>query len=748
MTGGTWRTRTKHGVENDNENEHGVENEQADDAADMNEARGDNRGPGSVNSEPGSSSSSSSSSSSYRATPTTPATRVTMAMATAVMTAVTMVVTTTPAAATTADTNSAPSGERTAAGPLAASRPAPGRARATLEEMPDDSSLGKPYLSVRGAVLVFVLSGLGAVVLIGIAVVLLARHEARDDAVRGARDLAVAEARSTVEPMLTDAVVHNEPAAQRALDETVRERVLSDRIVRVKVWTGDGTVVYSDEPRLIGRTFGLDASEQQALATSGTHAELSDLAKPENQYENSFGKLLEVYVGTHTKSGTPVLYESYLSYSSVDAAGRRTLTGLLPALIGGLAILFMVQVPLAWSLARRVERSRAKEQRLLRSSLEAVDTERRHIAADLHDGVVQSLVGTSLSITAGADEAKRAGMPALGERLDTAAGDLRQGVRDLRSLIVAIAPPRLHDEGLAAALDDLVSPLAARGMEATLRVDGDLELPTRTETLLYRGAQEALRNVVRHAGARTVDVSIEHSDGVVRLAVEDDGVGFSPELMAERRTARHVGLRLLDELANGAGGSARSGERARRGDACAPRGAVNVIRVVVVDDHAVVRRGLIDVLNGSGDILVVADVDDGAAAVAAVALHASRRGAHGSVDARDGWCRGHSPARRRSAGDPGAHTHLVLRAESDRGCDRRGRVRLSAEGRRARRVVAWRTRRGSGRGALLTQGGQGVVAARVAAPTRRRADATRTRGPVVRRGRSVEQAHRAAAGDQ
>jgi len=417
-----------------------------------------------------------------------------------------------------------------------------------------DPESGHRSLSVRAAVVVFALTAVAAVLVIAIAVLWVARREATDEAVRAARDVAVTEAQVGVAPVLTDGLSAHDPAAVRSLDSVVRQRVLSDRVVRIKVWSPDGTILYSDEPELIGRQFDLAPSERVLLETGQSAAHVSDLGEPENEFERSFGKLLEVYVGVRTPSGQPLLYESYLRFSSVDTAANRTLTGVLPALVGGLALLLLIQIPLAWSLARRVERSRAEERRLLRSAVDAGDVERRHLAADLHDGVVQSLVGTSLSLTASADEAARAGLPAVADRLNQAADDLRQGVRDLRSLIVAIAPPRLHDEGLAVALRDLVSPLRTKGIKTELRVDEDLTLPPGTETLLYRSAQEALRNVTRHANANTVDVTVQRSNGVVRLEVADDGVGFTTATTNERRAAGHVGLHLLGELVAEAGG--------------------------------------------------------------------------------------------------------------------------------------------------------------------------------------------------
>jgi signal transduction histidine kinase len=372
--------------------------------------------------------------------------------------------------------------------------------------------------------------------------------------VHDARDLTVAEEQSGVAGVLSEGLFTRDAGALADVDAVVRDRVLSDRVVRVKIWAPDGTILYSDQAALIGQRFPLGDEERKALDGGAAKAEVSNLQAPENVFERQYDKLLEVYDGVHTTSGRPVLYEAYLRFASVSADSHRTLISMLPALVLGLALLFLIQIPLAWSLARSVERSREEEKRLLRRALDAGDIERRHIAADLHDGVVQSLAGTSLSLAAAASEAERAGLPLVAEKVGQAAGELRQGVRDLRSLIVAIAPPRLHDEGLAAALGDLVSPLAARGVTAEVHVDDDLPLSPATESLLYRTAQEAVRNVTRHARAARVEIDVANAGGIVRLCVADDGIGFTPETMSERQAGGHVGLRLLSELAGEAGG--------------------------------------------------------------------------------------------------------------------------------------------------------------------------------------------------
>jgi signal transduction histidine kinase len=415
------------------------------------------------------------------------------------------------------------------------------------------------HQSVAASVLAFAAAGLAAVLVIGGVVAWVVRRDATANAISEARDLTISEGRTAVAPILRDGILTGDPAAVAAVDDVVRSRLLSDRVVRVKVWAPDGTILYSDDTSLIGRRFTLGGDEVEALENGAAHAERSDLSAPENVGERSFKELLEVYDGLRTPSGRPVLFEAYLRFSSVSRQVNQTTTSVLPALAAGLALLFLIQIPLAWSLARRVQRARLEEHRLLRRAIEAGEVERRHVAADLHDGVVQSLVGTSLSLSAVAEEAERGGLPAVASRVGAAAADLRQGVRDLRSLIVAIAPPRLHDEGLAAALGDLVSPLAARGIEAGLSIDlppagAGARLAPETETLVYRTAQEALRNVSRHARAHRVDISVFAANGTVHLEVRDDGVGFSPEVLAGRQAAGHVGLHLLSQLADEAGG--------------------------------------------------------------------------------------------------------------------------------------------------------------------------------------------------
>jgi two-component system NarL family sensor kinase len=190
---------------------------------------------------------------------------------------------------------------------------------------------------------------------------------------------------------------------------------------------------------------------------------------------------------------------------------------------------------------------------MLVRSVEASTDERRRIAADLHDGVVQDLAGISYALSAAAEQADGRSPAETRAALREAAADTRDAMRRLRSLVVDIHPPNLRASGLEAALSDLLAPLAADGVEISLR-GADVPLPDDVELLFYRGAAEALRNTRRHAHASRVAVRVARNGDRARLEVVDDGVGFTDTQRAERRAEGHVGLSLLEELAGRARG--------------------------------------------------------------------------------------------------------------------------------------------------------------------------------------------------
>ena len=176
--------------------------------------------------------------------------------------------------------------------------------------------------------------------------------------------------------------------------------MLDGSLVRVKLWNADGTIVYSDEPRLVGTHYTLGADEKAAFSSGKIEAEVSDLSKPENQYERSQGKLLEVYLPVETPSGKPLLFEAYYRYGLVSSNGSQLWRSFAPIALGALIALELVQIPLAYSLARRLRQRSAERELLLHQALEASDVERRHIASDLHDGVVQDLAGVAYALSA------------------------------------------------------------------------------------------------------------------------------------------------------------------------------------------------------------------------------------------------------------------------------------------------------------------------------------------------------------
>ena len=401
----------------------------------------------------------------------------------------------------------------------------------------------------RVAVAIFALSGLVTVVLLGVVGVELLRRTGTDEATRDAKRVTSLAGRGIVQPAITRGLLRGDPRAIARVDRVVRERVLGDAAVRVKIWTRDGRIVYSDKLALIGSRYRLEPDNAAVLERGGVEAEVSDLSEPENRFERRYGKLLEVYLPIRGPNGRPLLFESYLRFSSVASSARHLWQSFAPALFVGLIGLWIVQVPLALALARRLRRGQQEREALLQRALEASDRERRRIAADLHDGVVQSLAGVSYSLAAEAEKAP----PQLAAPLRESANETRQGIRGLRSLLVEIYPPDLRRVGLRAALADLVASLQHRRIEATVDVPPELDLPDDVEALYFRVAQEALRNAVEHGRAQRVDIRVRRDDGLSSLVVEDDGRGFDP---APGGADGHFGLRLIEDAARDAGGSA------------------------------------------------------------------------------------------------------------------------------------------------------------------------------------------------
>jgi two-component system NarL family sensor kinase len=140
-------------------------------------------------------------------------------------------------------------------------------------------------------------------------------------------------------------------------------------------------------------------------------------------------------------------------------------------------------------------------------------------------------------------------------RMSEASASLRSSIKSLRSLLVEIYPPNLHEEGLEFALGDLLGGVSNRGIAVKLDVElGKAKLSSSTVGLMYRSAQEALRNVISHSGASRVRLAARVSGNDAIIIVDDDGRGFTPGQIEGKPGDGHFGLRALAGLIADAGG--------------------------------------------------------------------------------------------------------------------------------------------------------------------------------------------------
>lgn len=420
-------------------------------------------------------------------------------------------------------------------------------------------SVRRPVLQVAmiGIVLAALVAGVSAPVV---------RRLSEQQAVHDVAELTDVLARSVVQPALTNDSATDPAAATRALGMVVHTEVVSHSVIRVKLWTPTGKIMYSDEPRLVGRTFPLDDEAQAALRDHRVEADVSDLSRPENRFEQGEGKLLEVYRPVWTPDGHQLLLESYFKYSLVNEQSGSLWRGFAGILISAVLAVLVLLLPVLAYLFRRIHRAHDQQQRLARRALDASDEERRRIGASLHDGVVQQLVGASFDIAGQAERAAAAGAGEHAGELRAAGAAVRGSIGGLRALLVEIYPPSIGAAGLAAALRDLGATASDLRIVADVDEDAAARLPAGAQEEIFRVAQETARNAVKHSSAKTMTFRLTGGDDTtVVFEIVDDGTGFDAARAYADAEEGHIGLRLLSDAARRCGAGLLLASRPGRG---------------------------------------------------------------------------------------------------------------------------------------------------------------------------------------
>ncbi|MCX5660753.1 MAG: response regulator [Planctomycetota bacterium] len=292
-------------------------------------------------------------------------------------------------------------------------------------------------------------------------------------------------------------------------------------------------------------------------------------------------------------------------------------------------------------MAERTAEARWRTKQLQALAVEmtqAENRERRRLAQILHDHLQQLLAAAklrlgSLDVSAGKDTAD----------VERIVSILDESIEAARSLAVELSPPVLYSAGLVAALHWLARWMREKhGLEVLVEADaaadvGDIDL----EAFLFHAVRELLFNAVKHSGVKTAHIRLRlAAGGMVELEIEDRGKGFIPETAdvgAPNRSVEGFGLLSIRERLDLLGGriaiDSQPGRgtsislflpirkppkrlpRSKRGPVAGKVPANARIRVLIADDHQLIREGLVGLLSEQADMVVVGEAPDGQAAL-------------------------------------------------------------------------------------------------------------------------------------
>lgn len=343
------------------------------------------------------------------------------------------------------------------------------------------------------------------------------------------------------------ALLAGDPAAIEAFDNRMYEDFVRPNTVGLALWRPDGTVVYALDKSYIGTVHTLPPQAAAALADESVHSSL-DGGNADQALGWQANSSIEVFAPLRSdRTGPPLVWEVGLRRENLAQQADRLVVSVAVLLGIGAAVLLLAQGGLSLALVRRNEREREYRRWLTQRVSEMAAVERRQIAADLHDGVVQELAGIALDL-----EAPLPGLESAIEKSERKAfaSRVRNSVATLRGQTAELYPTAAALIDVPTALQSMLDRMP-RGIDKHLEVDPDADVEPGYRWLVFRVAQEALRNVTQHSKAARVDVALRRAEGSTVLTVTDNGKGFSPETDAVE--PGHMGLSLMSDTATAAG---------------------------------------------------------------------------------------------------------------------------------------------------------------------------------------------------
>jgi signal transduction histidine kinase len=344
------------------------------------------------------------------------------------------------------------------------------------------------------------------------------------------------------------------PATVEALDRVVKQRLIAQHLVSIKIWRLDGTVAYSTYKPQIGVQYPVEDALLEA--TKGkVSTEYGDMDSLENEVERALKvKLIEVYAPMYEPLSQRLfaVSEFYVDANALekDLHSRYIHSWLV---VGGMA-LFMIlltsgvvvrgnetikrqqlylegQVARLSALLAENEELDRKLERATRATSEIVDRYMQKISAELHDGPAQHLALASLrlsSLESYSNQPAKAGTVD-GMNLASIQKELKDAISEIRMIAAGLAMPELANLSLNEALE-LVAAMHAHRTGTKVSLDLG-ELPASTsmglKSNLYRFVQEGLNNAFKHAGGVGQSLSARMAGGSVVIEVADTGPGFT-----------------------------------------------------------------------------------------------------------------------------------------------------------------------------------------------------------------------------